>query len=164
MLISLLVKAIINGNSFKRSNAGRAYELFRTFFIGPDLALLALGLFVSSYALRSLLNGYNISTNFGDDFGTYFWSAVGFAFVCILAATGCWLPYDDDERCFPFSEAEEERQQRDGSKVTKKVYKVHIRSALSNSSGFVVLGIGNFIGVAAIVSYAYFIVAAFYRG
>lgn len=161
MLLSLAVKAIINGNSFRRSNPSRGYELFRMFFLGPDLALLALALLISSQALRGLLNGYRINTNFGDSFSTYFWTALVFVFVTLFVSVFCWLPHDDNERCFPFDETEEERHQRDGSKVTTKVYKVKILKALKGSPGFVVLGIGNFIGIISILAYVYFIVRAF---
>lgn len=161
MLLSLAVKAIVNGNSFRRSNSARGYELFRMFFLGPDLALLALALFVSSQALRSLLNGYKISTNFGDNFGTYFWISVIAVFGLLFLSVFCWLPHDDNERCFPSDEGQEERQERDGSKTTVKVYEVSILRAMKRRSGILVLGVGNLFGIISILAYAYFIVRAF---
>lgn len=124
MLLRFVVKAILNGSSFKRSNSARGYELFRLCFLGLDLSLLALGLFVSSQALHSLLNGHNISTNFGDNFGTYFWTCVLIAIVALLFSALCWLPHDDDERAFRVTISREERQQRDGTSREVDIYEV----------------------------------------
>lgn len=161
VLLSLVIKAILNGHSFKRSNSARGYELFRICFLGPDLSLLALGLFVSSQALRSLLNGHNISTNFGDNFGTYFWTVVILAMVALLVSTLCWILHDDDEKSFPVTHSVEDRQQRDGSVRSVPVYDVHMMRALRRRAGITVLVVGNFIGIIAILGYVLFIFSAF---
>jgi hypothetical protein len=161
MLLSFVVKAILNGSSFKRSNSARGYELFRLCFLGPDLSLLALGLFVSSQALRSLLNGHNISTNFGDNFGTYFWTCVLLAIVALLFSTLCWLPHDDDERAFRVKTSREERQQRDGTSREVDIYEVQTLETLTRFSAFLILVVGNLIGIMAILGYVLFIFRGF---
>ena len=161
MLLSLAIRAVINGNSFRRANPARGHELFRMFFLGPDFALLALGLFVSSQALRALLNGHNIDTNFGDNFGTYFWISLVGVFVLLIVSAFCWLPYDENERCFRSNKTEEERQDRHGDTYKETIYRLQTLEVLKRSPGIVVLVIGNLCGIFTILAYAYFIVQAF---
>jgi len=161
MLLSLAIRAVINGNSFRRSNPGRGHELFRMFFLGPDFALLALALFVSSQALRALLNGHRIATNLGDDFGTYFWIGLISVFAGLVLSAFCWLPHDENERCFLSEERQEERREKDGSKTTVKIYKLQTLQVLTRFPGVVILVIGNLLGIFTILGYAYFMVLAF---
>ena len=161
MLLSLAIRAVINSNSFKRSNSARGHELFRMFFLGPDFALLAVGLFVSSQALRALLNGHGIPTNFGADFGTYFWAFLIGVFVFLVASAFCWLPYDDNERCFLSDRSVEQRPNRLGGTDQVEIYRLRTLEVLKRPSGIVILVIGNLLGIITILAYAYFIVQAF---
>jgi len=160
MLLSLLIKWTMNATSFRRSNPARGHELFRIFFIGPDLSLLSLGLLVASQALRSILSGHNIETNFGDDFAVYFWTLVIGLLAVLFVCMFFWLRHDDDERALAIQRTNEWRRDRDGRDYPIEVWAVDWKLSFKRRPAILLLVIGNVLGVACVLSYGWFI----YRG
>jgi cytochrome bd-type quinol oxidase subunit 2 len=161
MLLGLLVKAVLNSESFRPANPARGHELFRIFFLGPDLGLLALSLLISSQALREVLNGYKINTNFGESFGMYFWMSVVTVLVLLILSVVCWLTRDNDERRLITEQDSENRQNRTGDTYQVTVWKVQWGKSLVGKPGMSILIIGNLFGIAAVLTYAIFMFKGF---
>src|SRR5262249_49807633 len=164
MLLGLIAKSTMNASSYQRSNPARGHELFKLYFLGPDLSLLSIGLFVSTQALRAILNGYGVHTNLGDDFATYFWGFVIGAVVLLFLSVRSWLVYKDDERRLVTKQTTQRLQRRDGSEYEDEVWKILLWQSFRNRAVLRILILGNLFGLASIVGYAYFIVLSFLKG
>ena len=160
-LLSFFVKAILSAHGFKRAMPIRGFELFRLCFVGPDLAFFFFFLFVSSQALQSLLDGYKVSTNYGEQFHTYFWVATFCIFLALLFSVFLWIIHEDNERQFIVTKRSETRRERDGSETTGQVYDVNLWASVSSWSGFLILVLGNLVGFASIISYVVFMYFGF---
>lgn len=161
MLVSVLVKIIINSATFKRSSSTRSRELFKLGFFGPDLCLLSLGLILSSQALRALLNGHGIKTNFGENFGIHFGIFLLTVVLFLLSTMTCWLVSDDRYRQFKSKKVEETYQDENGNDQVIDAWEINLKESLVTRGSIVILGFGNLLGVLGVMTYSCFIYMGF---
>jgi hypothetical protein len=159
-LLALLVKAVMGANDLKRENPDRGPELFKLFFLGPDLAMLSLGLFISSDVLKLILNGQKLNT-FYKDFSATFWTYLVISLVSILSCIFLWSIHGKDERTLHRTQVKETRQRSDGKEYEVTVWPIDWVPSLTSRAGLLILVLGNLLGVASIMSYAVFIFFGF---
>jgi Na+/melibiose symporter-like transporter len=162
MLVTLLIKAIMGAGDFNRENSARGHELFKLFFLGPDLAILSLGLFVSSDVLNRILNGQKLTTFYSDFSGT-FWKYFMVSILLLLACVALWVIHSENERTLDRVQAQETRQDRNNQIQTVTVYNIQWGVSLKKRAPFLILVLGNLCGIISIVSYAFFIFFGFVR-
>lgn len=163
MVVSVFAKAVLDAEKFRRHRPERGQELFRVCFLGPDFIVLALALLTSSRALNTILNGHQIQTFWGENFGDYFWTITAFYVAGLFLCAILWIMHDVDERSLKMRKDNEERQDREGKTYSTEIWAIEWRPSLTSRAGAFILIFGNLLGLVAIIAYATFIFFGFVR-
>ena len=143
--------------TFGQTKPERGHQLFRAFFIAPDLVILALALLVSTEVLRSILVIHKIDTNYGDSYMRWF---TGLIFLFLAILVGClilWYIHDDDERALAMRDASGVRRDRGGRKYSTIVWEIDWFESYRNPSFKYLLVFANAFSAACVVAYAWFV-------
>lgn len=162
-LIGIFVKAVMDAHKFQVERDERGEELFRLFFVGPDLISLALGLLVSSKVIELIFNGRNVTHNFGENFGNWFYLLFLIHIVCYFACILFWHAHSQTARRLLITEREGTRQTKGGKEKKQKEYIVDWQASFKTSASIWILILGNFMGLFSLVAYGSFIFFGFVR-
>lgn len=110
-----------------------------------------------------ILNGYRIRNYWGENFGEYFWMLIGFFILGYILCIFVWAIHAEDERSLKTQKASKDLQDRAGQTYTVEVWPIEWRASLKSRAGFLILIVGNLLGLVAIIAYAWFIFYGFVR-
>jgi hypothetical protein len=162
-ILSLVVRYLLNSQGLITSSQSRGSEYFKLYFFGPDLAILSLGLVASSKVISDVLNGYKMSSNYGDLFSTYFWGLIGLILIILLVNVGAWITLNELQRQFQVTPTEQTLKNNSGTDTVLTTYNIDLRNSLNNELRGPILRVTfcNLLGFVSIVFYVAFIYGGF---
>lgn len=122
MLLRVLIRCLLDASALERTKPERGHQLFRVFFIAPDLTILALALLVSTEVLRSILAVHMIDTNYGEQYFRWFTILIIAFFAILILSVILWFVHHDDERALAMSRVTEPRRDRSGNEYSATVW------------------------------------------
>ncbi len=161
MLLRVIVRCAIDATSFERTRPERGHQLFRAFFIAPDLVILALALLVSTGVLKSILAIHGIDTSLGDSYLSWFVALVVIFVVILAGCIGLWYMHHDDDRALVIRNVPGARRDRQGQVYSIIVWEIDWRKSSESSSFQLLIVLANILSAACIAAYAWFISFAF---
>lgn len=161
MLLRVLIRCLLDASALERTKPERGHQLFRVFFIAPDLVILALALLVSTEVIKSILALHKIDTNLGEQyFRLFIILIVAFVAVLILCII-LWLVRHDDERALYMRRAPETRRDRSGQEYEAVVWEIDWSKSYQKRGFKSLIVFANAAAVACVVAYAAFVIFGF---
>jgi len=161
MLLRVLVRGLLDATSFERTKPERGHQLFRSFFIAPDLVLLALALLVSSEVLRSILAAHKIDTNYGEHYFDWFIILILIFLAILVSCLVLWHVHHEDERTLVLKLSSESRVRRDGSEYVATVRDIDWDASYHTRAFVNLIFLANVLAGICLIAYVEFIILGF---
>ncbi|MHC4083852.1 MAG: hypothetical protein ACYSWZ_00920 [Planctomycetota bacterium] len=162
MIAWSIAKALLDWDNMKPGvpKARRGRVLFRQMYLGPDFALLAIGLLVSFKGLQALLMANNVTSKLGDRLAFWFSSLMLVYITVLLLSILLWF-IAGDCKYIPIEKKCQKKWDIDGTRVKRTLEAPNLWKGLTNTEGLLILGLGNFLGLSCISCFVLFAVKAF---
>ena len=161
MLLRVLIRCLLDAGTFERTRPERGHQLFRAFFISPDLVILALALLVSTEVLKSILAMHMLDTNYGELYIRWFIILIVAFFGVLILCLLLWFVHHDDERALIMRRARETRRDRSGHEYEAMVWEIDWRASYQKRSFKSLIVFANSAAAACMIAYAGFVIFGF---
>lgn len=163
LFLYILSRLLLKTGEIRDDNPKRGEAFFHAFFFAPDLAIFSISLVISSLALKAILNGKSIKTNFGESFSHYFFLLILGQIAVLILTSIIWLASDDRFKTFPLKRRQERRHIAGGNSEVVTVYRIDYFRGFFRKIGIWNLIVGNIFGICSVIAYIVFIYYGFSR-